>query len=136
MDIFTKVRDAIQGLPRRFLDDAFLVAAIFLIALAAFGLGRLSVLYGEGEDLKVIYPEGQAASVQLSGSREEVAADLEAKSKNLEARNYVASINGTKYYLPTCGSAGRIKEENKIWFATKEEAELAGYEPAANCPGI
>jgi methylphosphotriester-DNA--protein-cysteine methyltransferase len=49
---------------------------------------------------------------------------------------YVASKNGTKYHLPWCGSAKQIKEENKVWFATKEEAEAAGYTPAANCKGI
>ena len=49
---------------------------------------------------------------------------------------YMASKNGTKYYLPTCGSAKRIKPENRIWFATKADAEAAGYGPAANCPGI
>lgn len=49
---------------------------------------------------------------------------------------YVASKNGTKYHLPWCGSAKQIKEENKIWFATKADAEAAGYTPASNCKGI
>lgn len=49
---------------------------------------------------------------------------------------YVASKNGTKYYLLSCGSARRIKPENRIWFRTKAEAEAAGYGPAANCPGL
>lgn len=49
---------------------------------------------------------------------------------------YVASKNGTKYHLPTCPGAKRIKEENKIWFDSKTEAEQAGYEPAKNCKGI
>ena len=49
---------------------------------------------------------------------------------------YVASKNGTKYHLPWCSGAKRIGEANKIWFATKEAAEKAGYTPAANCRGI
>jgi hypothetical protein len=49
---------------------------------------------------------------------------------------YVASKNGTKYHLPWCGSAKQIKEENKIWFKTKADAEAAGYTPASNCKGI
>lgn len=49
---------------------------------------------------------------------------------------YMASKTGSKYYLPSCGSAKRIKEENRVWFATKQEAEAAGYEPAANCKGL
>ena len=49
---------------------------------------------------------------------------------------YVASKNSTKYHLPWCGSAKRIADKNKIWFASKAEAEATGRTPAANCPGI
>ncbi len=49
---------------------------------------------------------------------------------------YVASKTGTKYYLPSCGTAKRIKDSNKVWFMTKTEAEAAGYQPAANCKGL
>ncbi len=49
---------------------------------------------------------------------------------------YVASKNGSKYYLPSCAGANRIKEENKIWFASVDEAKSRGYEPAANCKGL
>lgn len=48
----------------------------------------------------------------------------------------VASKSGTKYYFPWCGTVKRIKEENKVWFASREAAEAAGYEPAANCKGM
>ena len=49
---------------------------------------------------------------------------------------YVASKSGTKYYLPSCASAKRIKDENKVWFATEAAAAAAGYAPAANCEGL
>lgn len=49
---------------------------------------------------------------------------------------YVGSKTGTTYYLPWCGSANRIKEENKVWFSSKTEAEAAGYKSASNCKGI
>ncbi len=29
-----------------------------------------------------------------------------------------------------------MSPENKIWFTTKEEAEAAGFTPAANCKGL
>ncbi len=47
--------------------------------------------------------------------------------------NFLASINGKAYYPKDCAAANRIKEENKIWFDTKEEAEAQGYQPAQNC---
>jgi hypothetical protein len=42
---------------------------------------------------------------------------------------YVGSKNGTKYYLPTCGTAKRIKPQNDIWFASAEDAQIQGYTP-------
>lgn len=104
-------------------DDVFLVACIILIALAAFGLGRYSVLRGGEKGIQIIYPEGQEAA---AGSALPAA----------EEKRFVASLSGTKYHLPNCVGAKQIKEENKIWFATQEEAHIAGYEPATNCPGL
>lgn len=49
---------------------------------------------------------------------------------------YVASKTGSKYYLPSCAGAKRIKDENKVWFATKTAAETAGYSTASNCKGL
>jgi hypothetical protein len=50
--------------------------------------------------------------------------------------NYVASKSGTKYYLPSCGTVSRIKEENRVYFATKADAEKAGYQPSTGCKGL
>ncbi len=46
---------------------------------------------------------------------------------------YVASKNGQYYYLPECSGVSRIKEENKVWFQTKEEAEAKGFKPSTTC---
>lgn len=108
---------------RKYGDDVFLVTCVVLIALAAFGLGRYSVLRKEASEVQIVYPEGQEVMVHgvLSDTGE---------------KNFVASVSGTKYHLPHCTGAARIKEENQVWFATAEEATIAGYEPAANCPGL
>ncbi len=55
---------------------------------------------------------------------------------NAELGNYVASKKGIKYHLPWCPGAKQISSKNKIWFASKEEAQLAGYQPASNCKGL
>ncbi len=54
----------------------------------------------------------------------------------LEQGKYVASRSGTKYHLPWCSGAKRIKEGNKVWFNSENEARAAGFAPASNCPGI
>jgi len=46
---------------------------------------------------------------------------------------FVASINSDKYHFVSCSGAKRIKEENKIYFFSTEEAERRGYTPTKNC---
>lgn len=43
---------------------------------------------------------------------------------------FVASVNGKKYYRPDCSEVRRIKEENKLWFDSEQEAKDSGYEPS------
>jgi hypothetical protein len=46
---------------------------------------------------------------------------------------YVASKNGKKYYPIDCAGAKRIKDENKVFFATPAAATAAGYSLGAGC---
>jgi len=43
---------------------------------------------------------------------------------------FVGSKNSNKYHLPSCAVAKRIKVENRVCFASKEEAEKRGYVPS------
>lgn len=114
-----------RSIPNRFWDELWLVTIIALVALASFGLGRLSVLSGVGkEEFQILYPSEEGAVFGASTGMPEA------------ERAYVASKSGTKYHLPWCAGAQNIKEENKVYFRTKEEAEAAGYTPASNCKGI
>ena len=49
------------------------------------------------------------------------------ESENNENCKYVGSKNSDKYHLPDSGTAKNIKEENKVCFKSKEEAESRGY---------
>lgn len=40
-------------------DRLYAVLVLVLVAILAFGLGRLSVLYGEKGEFKVVYPEAE-----------------------------------------------------------------------------
>jgi len=102
--------------------DLILTAVIILVALISFGLGRLSKI---GESRVPITIE----QVQQGESLDSI------QGLPLE-KTFVASKNGTKYHYPWCSGAQSIKEENKIWFSTAEEAQKAGYSPASNCKGL
>jgi len=58
-----------------------------------------------------------------------------AGSQNIMPQNcaYVGSKNSTKYHLPTCQWAKRIKPENIVCFKDENEAKLKGYLPDKNC---
>lgn len=133
-DILEKIKE----LPREFWNDIFTVFVIMLVSLGSFGLGRLSVLYESprehGAPLEVVQSTSDAPP-RTSGVVHGVSAQDESGASPA-AGTYVASKGGTKYHLPWCSGAQRIKEENKIFFATKTEAEAAGYTPASNCKGI
>ena len=101
-------------------NDAFIAALVALFVFGAFGLVRATAPMPEKGPLTI---EPLPIAAQLSNEIETTEA-------------LVASKNGTKYYLTTCNGANRIKEENKIYFTSVQEAQENGYEPAANCPGL
>lgn len=42
---------------------------------------------------------------------------------------FVGSRNSTLYHLPTCAAAKRIKESNRVCFASEDAARAKGYAP-------
>ncbi|MEK7552742.1 MAG: hypothetical protein AAB505_01380 [Patescibacteria group bacterium] len=91
---------------------------LVLVAALGFGLGRWS---------------------KIEEQREPVLIENSTTSDNVTTKSQgqvVGSKNGNKYHYPWCSGAQRIKEENKIWFTSVDEAKKAGYTPAANCPGL
>lgn len=121
---------------KRFLadDTIFTGTLLCVIAVTAFFLGRYSIAE--------IAPRTPALALEalapLPTASTTVVATTTPPSVPLtaETAKYVGSRSGTKYHLMTCAGAKRIKEENKVFFATAADAEAAGYSPAANCPGL
>jgi len=109
-----------------------------LLAIASFGAGRLTVLE-KSEPVVIEDPVEQVSQCPKCAVNKETADDAEEEDEDeeeVEQGDYVASKNGSKYYLTTCSGANRIKEENKVWFDTVDEAKAEGYEPAKNCKGL
>jgi len=107
----------------------FPYAVLVLVFLTGLGIGLLFNGSGKSspiiidKNMKMGSPAATMGSVNPTGFTEPTAA----------VGNFVASVNGQAYYPKDCASANRIKEENKIWFDSKEEAEAQGYRPAQNC---
>lgn len=99
-----------------------ILAMVFLIGL---GVG---LLINDNEPSQIIIDKNIKIGLPDSDSNQVINAN---NYKILG--NFLASINGKAYYPKDCAAANRIKEENRIWFNTKEEAEAQGYKPAQNC---
>ncbi len=125
--------------------DVLIVGVVFLSATASFGLGYLagqgSVRQGKGG----FWIENVAATTTQALPAAAAAAEMNAPRIPVVSPGttltptegkYLASKNGKKYYLPTCSGAKRIKNENRLWFATLEDAQASGRTAAANCPGL
>lgn len=116
-------------------SDIATILIIILVATSSFGLGRLSKI-GVANQGIIIENATNVASVMpgvtsvANDEKNNVTANTDTQ------KTFVASKNGTKYYYSWCSGANRIKEENKVWFSTKEAAVRAGFQPAANCKGL
>jgi hypothetical protein len=107
-------------------DSLYIVILLILVGLISFGLGRQSVL----SDASVIQPAGIIfTDVPVEDS---VIEEID----QIPSVQVVSSKSGTKYHSVHCPGATQIKEENKIYFESKELAQAAGYTAAANCPGL
>ncbi len=97
----------------------FVVVSLFMLTILLIGSVRLVNLFNVQRMFNVSIAE-EAFSTNLSGKE----------------GSYVASKNGGSYYFPWCGIAERIKDKNKVWFATRSAAEKSGYKPSLNCHGL
>jgi len=132
---------AISRLPQ----DLLILGIVLLSSSAAFGLGMLAGRdMGAGRGTDGLWIENIATTTLpaqgAAAASAPIVSSIPAAPAGAvimpETGKYVASKNGTKYYLPSCSAANRIKESNRVWFASKEEAEASGRTPATNCPGL
>lgn len=134
-DKIKQVKDKIKPIE----NELFIVLVIILVALISFGLGRLSKIRENKTPITIEnINEGVPINLTGEGSGASANAGQQTAKPGFTAgeKLYVASKNGTKYHYPWCSGAQTIKEENKIWFSSKEEAQKAGYQPASNCKGL
>lgn len=119
-------------------DLLFYSVLLVLIAVGSFGLGRLSVSSTKVPEKPLFLKENITPASVVSAVPDTVAstttkAEVPPVSKSTAV---VGSKSGTKYHLPDCPGAKRIKPANLISFETVSAAKAAGYTPASNCPGL
>ena len=119
-------------------DDLFLGLILILVAFGSFGLGRLSKIEGAKTPIRIENaPEVTAETFSASASENQSPDNSAQMASATGAMNggLLGSKNGTKYYYAWCAGAQRITAANRIYFASKDDAEVQGYTPASNCKG-
>lgn len=117
-------------------DDLFLGLIIVLVAIGAFGLGRLSKIEGSKAPIRIENEPAQTAST--FSQKSEQAGDIATQTLQGGQSNsaIIASKTGTKYYYSWCTGAQKISEANRIYFSSLEQAKAAGYTPSGTCKGL
>src|ERR1035437_4152005 len=107
-------------------DDLYIVLMIILVGTASFGLGKLSS-YEKNKTPIAILNTQETMYASVLSSNQSQKGEMQSTSTTLNSNGLVvASKSGTKYYYPWCTGVSRIKEENKVWFSSIEEAKSAG----------
>ncbi len=117
-------------------DRIFLFFGLLAVGALSFGGGFIQ---GKGTETKPLLIEIPSAPEQGSGVRGQgsenptrdlssgvVKSGTETASKQGQCA-FVGSRNSDKYHLPSSSCAKRIKPENRVCFAAKEDAEKRGY---------
>lgn len=104
-------------------------AAFLPLFLALFGLGTFFA-YGIWER-----ESERTGTLRLTGGSAALSASVSG-AMGEGAGHFVSSRTGSVYYLPDCAGAKRIKDENRIWFMSREDAEARGLRPAKSCEGL
>ncbi len=122
--------------------DVLIVCIVILVGLGSFELGRVSKESGSS-GIKIEYPkqvETQSANIvsavkPVPKAVSPTTAVVPPLVINLDTvpKNFFASTRGNKYYSLWCVAGKTIKQENRIYFRTGEEAEKAGYELSSAC---
>lgn len=112
--------------------SAYFPLVLVLVALASFGLGRLSYLEERRVPVRITGGEAFPGS-EVGGQRAAVRSAAPVAAENSSDGGVVASKNGTRYYYPRCSGVSRINKENLISFRDAAEAEAAGLTLASGC---
>lgn len=108
--------------------DVLVVIIVVLVGLGSFELGRLSK-ENASQGIKIEYP-GQNNE---KGTNMTPGLNPAPTGTVSVGKNFFASSKGSKYYSISCSAGKTIKQENRIYFSTGEEAERAGYVLSSAC---
>ena len=130
--------DGIREWLERHRQNLYLLAGVLLVGALAFESGFLRGKLVQSEPLLISIPAVAESSnnekTTITSGEQPASVKPETSSITPKPETgqclFVGSRNSNKYHLNTCAVVKRIKPENKICFASKEDAEKRGYVPS------
>ena len=110
----------------------FLAVCIILISVISFNLGKINALHKTPLTITESQNQNQKADIYSASVKTNTTPKQNAAP--VDNRVVISKASTTKkYHHVWCASASKIKEANKLWFNSAQEAESAGYTLAGNC---
>lgn len=108
--------------------EIFLGFCLLLVLGIGYNIGHIYANYRQSGT------DGSTAAI-ISGTKASATPKKPAITATPKDSRVVASkaASSKLYHYTWCSGAQRIKETNKLWFASAAAAEAAGYTLAANC---
>jgi len=110
--------------------DIFIVIFFIVSVIISFNLGRISE---KEERTRITYERSLSPQKTLTEIKKDTPATTKGVSQADFEKNIWGSRSGTKFYYAWCSGASRIKEENRVYYTSKEEAMLSGRTIASGC---
>jgi len=108
--------------------NIFLLIGILVLGAISFESGFLKGKISQSAPLVISIPAiPDPALVSTNSENPSTEAVVIPEKQTGASCSLVGSRNSNKYHLITCAVAKRIKPENKVCFASKEDAEKRGY---------
>ena len=102
--------------------DVYTALVIIFVGLASFCLGALWQKDRSQPDITITNADIAGDTSPSTGSGQGSTTDA-----------YVGSYTSKIYRLTTCPGVSAINPDNRVYFASQEDAQAAGYIPAKNC---
>ena len=102
-----------------------------VVAVLFFGVGILYAQHFLFPKESFTIRESLKESPSITQANVLAAVPQQPAQNTVGAVAYVASRNGKNYYKLSCRNT--IKETNKVYFTSEEDAKKAGFAPSASC---
>ena len=107
---------------------------LVLIFISAYNIGKIKAREDQKPEITITRQEIQT-NVSGITDTQTIITPIPKPAIDWSEVKVIASKNSKSkvYHFPWCGSANKIKEDNKITFANEQAAIAAGYKLAGNC---